>query len=90
MLIGGTFVSIHRDALMNHFSFQVLFFAKRLHHQLLQVAREQFQAVFVRQNHHIFLALAARLEIPTGGEQRGGIAHRVVAARERIHLPGAF
>jgi hypothetical protein len=49
---------------MNEISIQIFGLAQTFHHQLLQITREQLQAVFVRQNHHVFLALAVRREEP--------------------------
>ena len=58
MLIGGTFVPIYGNSLIDQISKQILFLAQRLHDQLLQVFGKQFKAVFVRKDNHIFLSLA--------------------------------
>ena len=65
---------------------QVALLAERLHHQLLQVAREQQQAVLVGQDHHVLLAAAVgRPSATSAPAARPGSACVIAAARHLVH-----
>ena len=60
--------------------------AQRLHHELLKVAREQDEAVLVRQDDHRALGLALGQVEPGRREAGRGVAGEVGIAGERVHL----
>jgi hypothetical protein len=88
VLVGGAFVAVDGDALVDDVAIQVFFFAEGFHHQLLQVAGKQQQAVFVGQHHHVFFALAVARVVPGQGQQGGGVLLEIGNAGGGIHFLG--
>ncbi len=85
VLVGGTLVAVDRDALVHHLAVEVTFLAERLHDQLLEVAREEEQAVLVREHHHVLGALAAAGVVPHQCKQRRRVGGDKTSARCRVH-----
>ena len=85
VLVGGTLVAIHRQALVHHLAAPIKLLAEGLHHQLLQVAAEHLQPIPVGQHHHVSLALAAARHPPGGGQQGGGVSAGIGQAGAGIH-----
>ena len=79
VLVGRALVAVDGDALVDDAPLQVELLAEGLHHELLEVAREEQQAVLVGQDDHVLRAAAVGREIPHEGEERG----RVLAGRRR-------
>ena len=90
MLIRRPLVAIHRDALIHLLPIQVPRLAQRLHHQLLQVAREQQQPILVRQQDHVFLSPAVGGVMPHPGQDRRRVVAALFGARGPIHRGRAF
>ena len=57
-----------------------------LHHQLLQIAAEDFQTVAVRQHNHVALALPFTCGVPSGCHQSCRVATYIGEAGGLIHL----
>ena len=75
---------------MNDIAVEVELLAQRFHDKLLEIAAEEEQAVLVGQHDHVFLPLAAGGVVPHQGQERGGVAGRVVHAGGHVHGGGAF
>ena len=84
MLVRGPFISVHGDSLLDALAVQIELLSERFHHQLLQIAAEEQQAILVRKDHQVFLPFAVRRHVPHQRHQRGGIAPRFVNARGRV------
>ena len=72
-MVGGAFVAVDGEALMDSVAVEIEFLAQGLHDELLQVFGEEHQRVLVGKNHHVFLTLAIGAGIPGEGELHGGI-----------------
>ena len=90
VLIGRALVAVNRDALVDDMAIEVELLAERFHDKLLEVAAEEEEAVFVREDDHVFQSAPAAGVIPHEGEQHGGILPDVVGARLGIHRRGSF
>ena len=88
MLIGGTLVAVHGNALVDHAALAIQPLAQRLHHQLLQIAAEHLQAIAIGEHHHVALALAFTSHVPGGGHQGSWIVTQLGAAGGGIHHRG--
>ena len=73
MLVGGALVSVHGQSLVDHLSVQIQFLAQGLHDELLEVFGEEFEAVFVGENHHVLGSPTFPEEVPHERELCGGI-----------------
>ena len=89
MLVGGPFVAVDRNSLLDAAAIEIELLAERLHHQLLQIAAKQKQTVFVRKDDHVLLPFSVRRGIPHQRHQRGGIAARIVNARGGVASGGS-
>ena len=100
VLVGGALVAVDGDALVDDVAVEVLLLAERLHDELLEVAGEEQEAVFVGEDDHVFLPLAVAGVVPHQRQQRGGVlrvsymrvtsSHRVRRrAWRRCRCPGA-
>src|ERR1035438_3227313 len=70
VLVGRALVAIDRDALADGAPLEVRPLAERLHHELLEVAGEELQAVLVGQHDHVLRAATSRREMPHEREER--------------------
>ena len=89
MGVGAALVAEDVQALVHDVSVQVELLAQALHHQLLQIARQQDQAVRIRHDDHVPIALAAAGDVPHGGHHVGRIVQERRVARERVHVAGS-
>jgi hypothetical protein len=53
VLVGRALVAVDRDALVHDVALEVVLLAERLHDELLEVAREELEAVLVGQHDHV-------------------------------------
>ncbi len=84
VLIGGAFVAVDGDALSDVVAVEIAALAQRLHDELLQVAAEEQEAVFVGENDHVFLTLAAGCVVPHEGQQGGGVVAQAFASGDLV------
>ena len=89
VLVGGTFVAIDGDALVDFVAVEVEFLAERLHDELLEIFGEEDEGVLVWEDDHVLLAFAVAFVVPGEGELEGGVVGGVVAAGFFIHGRGA-
>ena len=85
VLVGGPFVAIDSEALKNLATREVVLFADRLHDELLEVAGEEEETIFVGQHHHRLGATAFGEMMPCQRELSGRVARGVRLARELVH-----
>ena len=85
VLVGRALVAVHAYALLDAVAAQVELLAKRLHYELLQIARKQQKPVFVRQNHHVFFARAASAIKPHQGKQHRGVFAEIFYRSRLVH-----
>ena len=86
MLVGGAFVAINSNALVNHVTVAIQALAQGFHHQLLEVTAEHLQTIAVGQNNHVALTATTTGHVPGGGHQGGWIAAKIRRAGGSIHL----
>ena len=89
VLVGRALVSVHRQSLVDDPTLQVVLLAQGLHHELLQVAREQVQPVLVGKYDHGLLPHASPGAVPGEGEHCGGVRARLRIASQDVHGRGA-
>ncbi len=85
MLVGGAFVSINGDALVDDVAVEVVLFAQRLHDELLEIFGKEDERVLVGEDDHVLFALAVSGAVPRDGELHGGILSGVLLARLPVH-----
>lgn len=73
VLVGGAFVAVDGDALVDGVAVEVVLFADGLHDELLEVFAEEHEAVFVGEDDHVFGAFAVACVVPHEGEEHGGV-----------------
>ena len=89
MLVGGAFVTVDRDALVDHLAVEIVFLPERLHDELLKVLGKQHERILVGEDHHVFFAFAVGGVVPCEGELHRGVGFYIAIARFRIHGGGA-
>lgn len=89
VLVGGAFVAVDGDALVDDFAVEVEFFAEGLHDELLEVFAEENEAVLVGEDNHVFGAFALADVIPHEGEDHGGVLGGGEGAGFFVHGGGA-
>ena len=88
VLIGRAFVAIDGNALVNRAPVAVVLFAERLHDELLQVARNQLEPIFVGQYHQIATADSVGGFVPADRHQHRRIVRRLGVASGIVHRFG--
>ena len=73
VLVGGAFVAINGEALVDDLAIEVEFLAERLHDELLEVFRKQDERVLVGQDDHVLFALAVGTVMPGERELHRGV-----------------
>ena len=58
VLVGRTLVPVNSDSLVYHVPVQIPLFPDRFHDQLLEVLRKKFEAVLIREDHHVLFSFA--------------------------------
>ena len=89
MLVGGALVAVDGDALVDDVALEVVLLAEGLHHELLEVAGEEEEAVLVGEDDHVLGAAAVGGEVPHEGEEGGGVLADGGVARDDVHRGGA-
>ena len=89
VLVGGAFVAVDGDALVDYFAVEVEFFAEGLHDELLEVFAEEDEAVLIGEDDHVFGAFALADVIPHEGEDHGGVLGGGEGAGFFVHGGGA-
>ena len=89
VLVGGAFVAVNGDALIDDVAVEVELFAEGLHDELLEVFAEEDEAVLVGEDDHVFGAFALADVIPHEGEDHGGVLGGGERAGFFIHGGGA-
>ena len=73
VLVGGAFVAVDGEALVDAISVEVEGFSERFHDELLEVSREEEEFVFVGEHDEVAAAFAVGGVEPHGGHEHGGI-----------------
>lgn len=89
VLVGGAFVAVNGDALIDDVAVEIELFAEGLHDELLEVFAEEDEAVLVGEDDHVFGAFALADVIPHEGEDHGGVLGGGERAGFFIHGGGA-
>ncbi len=89
VLVGGAFVAVYGDALVDDVAVEVELFAEGLHDELLEVLAEEDEAVLIGEDDHVFGAFALADVIPHEGEDHGGVLGGGEGAGFFVHGGGA-
>jgi len=89
VLVGRALVAVNGNALVDGAALEIELLAERLHDELLEVAREEEQAVLVGKHHHVLGAAAVGRPVPHGGEDGGGVVLEGRHAGDLVHRGGA-
>jgi hypothetical protein len=89
VLVGGALVAVDGEALPDLAALAIEALAEGLHDELLQVLREQDQAVGVGEDDHRLAAVAVGQLVPGEGEQGGRVFLQVGVAGGDVHGRGA-
>jgi len=85
VLVGGAFVAVNGNALVDGLAREVEFLAEGFHDELLQIAGEQEQAVLVREDDHVLRAAAIGEEIPRQRHEGRRVFLERAQARDGVH-----